>query len=727
LKFYLDATVNDQTRAQQSSRAFFSGTGSNAAVDNTTNTEFETVDLGTIDGPNGPLVLGPVQAVLRGVVGAGDWNGRLDPNLRVSGNTGSRETDSNVFALGSVWTRDRWEVRGEAAYSSSDTLYPNLSTQLDFINPRGPQPAIGQSIDNGIPAIFDASGGILQFGIAPGLPETPTTAELLDPANYALRSVSQGQSTNENTETALRLDTIYDTDMRVFTSFEAGIRWNKNTAENNDVTDVRNFTNSTSSFYRPTADLFSGIVVPGQDNFNAADNRTLYISDYLIIDNALSYGNPDAVIDALNAAIVASNEANGVDYPLLDVPSTQLAAYFDIKETTTAAYLQGNYEFDAFNVPWRGNIGVRYVSTDLTSTGYNIVDDGDSTIVKSEGSYSLWLPRFNMVVDATDNLLFRFGVAKDLRRPNFDDLSTSIAFPGGASASVRVGNPNLQPESVWSYDLAGEFYFSETGFLSLGFFHKVRTNLFATATEFPAEPTGPDGQIERDITPPCEEGGIYNPVANRNVWSSQSGVGICVPLSSTFNVDGETTQTGVEFAFQYDLSAFEDRMGWWSGFGIFGNYTYQKAGGSAKEYRPANGDANALNDVLGRTDTDQSTPTLDDDVVEERITLMDMSENAYNVTLFYDKYGWNFRARYSWRSHYQTNSFVSFNMPRIVDDRGQLNASISYMFNDNWTVGLEGINLTRADAPEWCVNDNALLCAQGLTDRRIIAGVTFRF
>ena len=66
----------------------------------------------------------------------------------------------------------------------------------DFINPNGPQPALGQSIDNGVPAIFDATGGILQFGVAPGLPETPTSEQLLDPANYAFRQIQQGGNSN---------------------------------------------------------------------------------------------------------------------------------------------------------------------------------------------------------------------------------------------------------------------------------------------------------------------------------------------------------------------------------------------------------------------------------------------------------------------------------------------------------------------------------------------------
>src|SRR3546814_17687492 len=75
----------------------------------------------------------------------------------------------------------------------------------------------------------------------------------------------------------------------------------------------------------------------------------------------------------------------------------------------------------------------------------------------------------------------------------------------------------------------------------------------------------------------------------RNINNPIQGVGICVPRSSTFNVPGTTTQTGVEIAFQHDLSAWEDVLGFASGFGFIGTFTYQKAGGSAREYRDADG------------------------------------------------------------------------------------------------------------------------------------------
>lgn len=730
LTLFLDGTLNDQQRAQQSARALISGTGGNHVVDATNNTSFETINLGTIEGPNGDLDLGSIQAVLTGTLGVGvSAGGGIDPNLRTSTNTGSRLTDSFVLSTGGKWEGERLKVSAEVSRSESDTLSPSLNTTLDFVNPRGPQPSAGASSDNGVPIEFDARNGILQFGIAQGDANAPSASELLNPANYRLRQVGQSANTNENTETALRFDGSYDTlgITPFFTSVDAGLRWNQNTALNNDSSIRTNFTNATTQFFRPTGDLFSSLLQAGPDNFDAADDRDLIIRNYLVLDPELSFSSPGAVTDALNAAILESNSVNGVDYPTLSAPTSALGAFFDIEETTTAAYFQGNYETEQLGFPIRGNLGVRWVSTEVNSVGNNVTNGEVSSQNTQNSSYDFWLPRWNLVAEPNEKLLVRAGIAKDLRRPNFDDLSTSIAFGGGANSAVTVGNPALQPESVWSFDLSGEYYLSESSLISLGVFHKVRSGVFATDTEQPASPEGADGQIERDITDPCEDGGIFNPVADRNVFSSVQGSGICVPLASTFNGGGDTTQTGIEAAFQYDLSAWEDKLGWMSGFGFIGNVTYQEEGGDDPEYRFGNGDANALNDLLGRTDNDQSTPTLADDVIQERIYLNDLSNVAYNATVFYDKYGVSMRARYTWRSDFYTNRFISFNLPRIVDDRGQLNASLSYKINDNVTLGLEGVNLLREDRTEFCVNDDALFCGQGLTDRRIVGGVSFQF
>lgn len=720
LKFYFDATLNNQSRGQQSHRVQISGTATPSVVDAMNNTAFETVNLGTINGPNGPVDLGTVQAAVAGTIGIGGSTGSvIDPNLRTSSDTGARVTKSRVFDFGTDWqATDNLKVRAEVSLSTSKSDFPNFSTTLDFINPNGPQPVIGRSIDNGVPLEFDLRDGTLQFGIDQASAFAPTAAQLLDPANYQLQQVTQGANSTDNKERGARLDFTYDTtDLNPFvTSLDFGYRWNRTTAENSEFSNNVSLTNTTSAWNRPSGDLFSDILIPGPRNFDAADGRRLSFPDFLLIDGGLSFRDPAKVLDALNAAIAASNAARtqGPAVASLAMPTESFAGFFSIKETTNAAYFQANMEGEIAGMPVRGNAGFRWLHTKVSSTGNNIANGTVTGQTVASSSYNFLLPRFSLVLEPADKLLLRAGIARDIRRPNFDTLSTSFSFGTGANTPVAVGNPDLVPEAVWSFDLSGEYYFAPSSLISVGFFHKSRTNLFAQRQEDPAPNLDAGGNLNVSIDPSCPGGGIYNPIANRNINNPIQGVGICVPRSSTFNVPGTTTQTGIEVAFQHDLSAWEDVLGFASGFGFIGNFTYQKTGGTAREYRVADGPRNVFTQ-LGYANS------------RDIISLTNLSKYAYNTTLFYDKYGLNARLRYTWRSSYVSNDPFFFGLPLINGARGQLNASINYDINDHINIGVEGINLLRGDQNQYCVNNKALLCFQGLTDRRLTAGLSVKF
>ena len=720
LRLYFDGIYNDQTRAQESTRVQISGVSANGVVDNTTNTAFETIDLGILDGPDGPRDLGSVQATLAGVLRPNS-TGALDPNLRTDSNTGSRETDSRVYRLGGEWETGRLTLRAEGAISTSDTVNSDFSTTLDFINPNH-VPVSAASIDNGVPIEFDTTGGTLQFGIAQGLSTTPTTEQLLNPANYALRQVNQSVGVVENREIAGRLDLSYDfTDVWAFiTSIDAGYRYNKTSSLNDS--NVRNvgLTNA-AAINRPRANLFADIMVAGPDNFGSADGRRLFIRDFLVIDPALSFSDPAAILASLNAAITANNAATtGPDIALLTTPTQQVTAFFDITEETHALYGQVNFDGREMGVPVRGNLGVRYVRTSVSSLG-NTQTAGSATVtpVVRDSSYEFFLPRFNLVIEPHRGVLIRAGISRDINRPDFDDLSTSVSFGTGPNTPVPVGNPDLVPESVWSFDVSGEWYFAPSGFVSLGVFHKTRTNLFSEVRIDPFPARDANGGLAIDITPPCEQGGIFNPIADRNINNVLNpGTGICVPVTTTVNGEGNTTQTGIEVAFQYDLSRYEHALGFASGFGFVGNYTYQTTGGSAQNFpsnfRTADGPQGAFTalGIIG---------------AQDRITLPNLSRHSYNATLYYEKYGLSARARYTWRSSYISTDSFFFGLPRVNAARGQLNASINYDLTDNINIGIEGINITGSDANQYCINNKALLCFQGLTDRRLTAGVSVRF
>lgn len=719
LKLYFDGTINNQQRGQESTRVQISGTASGSVVNTTNNASFEDVTWRSLDGPNGPINLGSVKATLTGTIGVGvEANGTIDPNLRTSSNTGARLTKSRVFAFGGEWeATERLKIRAEGSISTSKSDFPNFSTTLDFINPLGPQPTFGKSIDNGVPTEFDLRGGTLQFGLNSASPIAPTSAMLLDPANYRLQQVTQGANKTDNQEKAARFDLTYDPSEAVpfITSIDTGYRWNRNSAINNVFTNNVTLTNPTTHWNRPAGSRFASILIPGPSNFNAADGRRLYFPDFLIINGAQAFNDPTTVLTTLNSAITAANAARtvGGEVAQLTVPTESAAGFFTIRETTNAAYFQANFETDLGGAGVRGNAGVRWLNTKLSSIGNNVSNNASGGQIVANSSYSFWLPRFNLVIEPADRIFVRGGIARDIRRPDFDKLSTSVSFGTSPNTPVPVGNPNLVPEAVWSFDLSAEWYFAPSSLISVGVFHKSRTNLFAQRQEDPA-PNLTGTQLNIDITPPCEAGGIYNPIAQRGINNPTPGTGICVPISSTFNVSGSTTQTGIEVAFQHDLSAYEDKLGFASGFGFIGNFTWQKTGGSAREYRAADGPRNVFT-LLGYPNS------------KDLITLTNLSNYAFNTTLFYDKYGLNARLRYTWRSSYATDDSFFFGLPRINGDRGQLNASINYDITDNINVGVEGINLLRSDQKQFCVNNNALLCFQGLTDRRLTAGVSVKF
>jgi TonB-dependent receptor len=725
-KFYFDAVINDQERRQESSR--IQASGISGLKDSYLPSAFETADFGSLGGQE----LGSILAATQGTIPL-DSDGS-DGNLRFSGDTNSRITKSEVFRIGGDWTADDFIVSAEISSASSDTTTPSFNTTLNFINPNSPLDGAAllanhnlnvlngnedayDSNENGTPFDYDLTGGSLTFGINQD-PEYygPTTEQLLDPANVVLRDVSIGNNRTENSEDAFRVDVTYFLDTDVITSIDAGYRYSKVSSVKDTITSsvgLREYADS------PTGDLFSDVLVAGPTNFNDADGRELYVRDFLLIDPELVASDPDGVLATLNDAIVANNAITGSTRGPISSPTSSSSGFFDIEEKTSALYAQANFEYEML----RGNFGVRYLKTDVNSLGNSITQDANGNDVVSQvttkGDYDFLLPRINLVADVHEDVVIRAGWGKDIRRPDFDDLSTSVTFTTSPNPAVAIGNPGLVPEEVTSFDISAEWYFAEASVISIGYFHKKRSDLFVS-TQIDAYEDPVTGY--RDTTAPCEQGGIFNSIADINVFGPTTGVGVCVPSGTTVNDSAETTQKGIEFAIQYDLSSFEDDLGWASGFGAVFNYTIQEFSGGEAENNPTSRAATIFGISSGNSDIDVSAVQ----------GLIDLSENSYNFTLYYEKFGLSARMRYTWREAYRSTDFGSttslpWGFPVVQEDRGQLNASVSYDVNEKLNIGVEAVNLTESDVSQSCVNEGSLLCYQGLTDRRITFGASYKF
>ena len=767
LRFYADAIINEQERSQDSYRLQASG------ISNLRNfnapTAFEEVNYGF--GPNAvqqAALAGSLEPCI-GDAGVAQTCNQSDGNLRTSSDTGSRVTDSQIFSVGGEWTKDRLTSKVEFATTKSDTSNPNLSTTLNFLNPNAPLVtevrfnesglpryyyalsaaeraaveadfansgainsafaadglALAQAIDpaatvrsttlfndNATPFIYDLRGDSLAFGIDFSSPYAPTAEQLLDASNYVLDQVQVSRNTTNNKEDAFRLDFSYDLDERWdwLKSVDFGYRYNKSSSKFNAVRDnIGGFSNLRDS---PRGDLFSELLVNGPSNYGDADGRSLFISNFLLLDPDRSFSDPQGTLDIIEAAVL-QHDPTGPDTLSL---SSDLNSFFDVSEETNAFYAQGNFEAGIF----RGNAGLRYIDTTIDSTAFGPDVGGTRPLVTTPGEYEFWLPRLNVVANLNEDIAVRASYGEDIRRPDFSSLNTSFTFGTSENSSVSLGNPGLEPEKVDSFDVSADWYFAPSAVVSIGFFTKDRTNIFGQ--DFEGAALIPDantpGGLARETNPACPGGGIFNPDVVPNVLGDPNTTGLCVDFTRPGNDPAVTTQSGIEMAFQYDLSSFEDSLGWASGFGVVANYTRQKFEGGSEEDTTSGRGLTVLGDV--------TIPR----------GLLDFSKNAYNLTAFYEKYGLSARARYTWREGFRTNDFgggantsgsSTLSFPVHTLDRGQLNASINYDITDNFNIGIEAVNLTEEKIVQKCVSETGTTCFVGYPDRRIVFGGSYTF
>ncbi|WP_426359720.1 TonB-dependent receptor [Pseudocolwellia sp. HL-MZ19] len=171
---------------------------------------------------------------------------------------------------------------------------------------------------------------------------------------------------------------------------------------------------------------------------------------------------------------------------------------YDITEDTTAAYFQVNLEGDN----WFGNIGARYISTDVTASyavneilSIQIVDANtanpswdvlysDGSAQSADGSYNKLLPSLNFGMFLQEDLLLRVGAGQSLSRPTLDQmapLTTDNAQSGLFTMDIS-GNAAIEPVFADQFDLALEWYFSEGSLLSGSIFLKELDGFITTNT-----------------------------------------------------------------------------------------------------------------------------------------------------------------------------------------------------------------------------------------------------
>lgn len=313
-----------------------------------------------------------------------------------------------------------------------------------------------------------------------------------------------------------------------------------------------------------------------------------------------------------------------------------------VEEESLGFHVQLDFSTDIAGMPFRGDIGVREVETDQTSSG--LVSGAEQTIKRN---YSDTLPALNLVLEPVGDVLLRASWSEVMTRPGLGSLT-----PGGSvdrfNRVLTAGNPYLEPFRAEATDLSVEWYFAEESLISLAYFEK-------DIESFPES-------IREDLT-----------------WAEIRALGYSDSLlepgpatvDDIFNyrtsVNGKGgSLEGWEVQYQQPITVGPD---WLRNFGIKANYTYIES------------------ELDGGTDENG----------QRIITRMNgQSKISWNTTLWYEnEAGFSGRVSWSYRDPYQrATTSTAGPGADTADGTRVVDAAFSYQVNDNLKLTLDALNLT---------------------------------
>ncbi|WP_375287642.1 TonB-dependent receptor [Sphingomonas sp.] len=398
---------------------------------------------------------------------------------------------------------------------------------------------------------------------------------------------------------------------------------------------------------------------------------------------------------------ICSNPGNG-NLPEAGTCLANFTTDRRIREKTISPYVQFNTKFDLLAGPAHIIAGVRYDSTDVSSTALVPIPTGtqwtganefalilaqNSSFITSKGSYDNWLPAIDFDVEPIRNVKLRASYSHTITRADYGSLQGGLELannPRIGGGTGTNGNPNLVPYKSKNIDLSAEWYYNRESYISVGFFHKDVENYIGTtqidqsAFGLRNPASGPryraaaaalgntDAVQIRDyilrnfpessqVTGVTQVGGVE--YLTGNIFGLPEDDLFNFQVNQPFNSDQTAKIHGWEFAIQHRF--------WETGFGTLLNYTI------------VDGDA-TVNNAL--------------DPATSQFAITGLSDSA-NAVLYFDKYGLQARVAYNWRDKFLNGGFNGFD-PVYTEAYGQVDATISYEFIKGLTAFVEAINLT---------------------------------
>jgi TonB-dependent receptor len=219
--------------------------------------------------------------------------------------------------------------------------------------------------------------------------------------------------------------------------------------------------------------------------------------------NALDAGNISNFMGSTKANIPANwatvnmtnlykflGELDPAAAALLQTEISKSQSYI-IEEEISHAFVEMNLEDTWLDMPYLLNLGLRYTHTNVASSGHsqNIhnlrfgadgkpVDDSWKEVqpVSEESAYEDLLPSLNLKLELTDDLVLRIATSQVISRPSLAELApyTYIDVKPNEQGVryYEARTPGLKPYTADQFDTALEWYYHDSGTLTLASFYK---------------------------------------------------------------------------------------------------------------------------------------------------------------------------------------------------------------------------------------------------------------
>ena len=176
-----------------------------------------------------------------------------------------------------------------------------------------------------------------------------------------------------------------------------------------------------------------------------------------------------------------------------------------MSEKVTTAYAKFDLDFKLGGHDVRGNLGLQVVHATQEGRGIRWQDNAASPI-SGGTSYTDVLPSLNLAGDLGGDQMLRLGLARQLARPNMEDMRAGIKDIGRGQTgpglwTANGGNPKLEPWRADALDLSYEAYFGKRSYFSAAAFYKdIKSSVYKQ--DVPYDFTGfPDPCKPTDTTP----------------------------------------------------------------------------------------------------------------------------------------------------------------------------------------------------------------------------------